>query len=634
MVKSISLSLPVFPIDCYPMRRVFKVLLRLGLLLFLVVLLFAMTIQWWAPAAFNKFVPDLLLGAGFSKAELSLDRVGLSRSAMTLDDLRFRGYGIADTSLGFDYDLGRLRDGVVDRATLTEAKLKIDLDHRPPEAENPGAESGAFVLPKRFPITRTRLLDSELVFQGDEWARSFEMEGSILAEDGIFVDLAGGSEGMDFELRVESLWPELSGRATLDLSVGAPASWIELLRQESGFGIPENSEFTLGSLSTRTVADFSRLRLREWNTSATLEDATLSLKPIKISLDRLKLDARGKGKDPENIEAQLFGGYVEYEDLNFTFDESVALTKTVDQSIELSAVLANAHLSASAAELKSEKLAFSVSGHLPKSLRGMLSIQDGHLSWSGEAGVLTGLEGSVQLAALSPPRTDGGQTLQFKSIKQGSFTSGAGQVRFSYAETLHEEPPLSVEFEAPALGGNVRIVVRGRVFDSVSLSMRVYMEAVALTEVALIFPQFEGRIEGTASGVMEMGLENGRFILKPGSLQMTPDTVGRFEYKQQGWMTQDPNLNPEAFVKDLNIVEIMKNPKGASIITELALRDLTMSEFKLMVLDGDSGKRRALARIEGESTIKGVTIPVVLDVPIRGDLKETINAVLQFRSRM
>jgi hypothetical protein len=157
---------------------------------------------------------------------------------------------------------------------------------------------------------------------------------------------------------------------------------------------------------------------------------------------------------------------------------------------------------------------------------------------------------------------------------------------------------------------------------------------VELSELAALFPQFEGQIDGVASGELALRLEGKRIIFQPGGVQLVADTTGRFQYLRQGWLTQNPKLNPETFVAGRDILEIMRDPQGATTLTELALRDLDMSEFGLIVREARSGVPVIEARIKGSRTIKGITVPVVLEVPIRGDIEETLNAVFEFNAQM
>jgi len=304
------------------------------------------------------------------------------------------------------------------------------------------------------------------------------------------------------------------------------------------------------------------------------------------------------------------------------------------RKLSLSAELSDGSLTASAASLESTLLSVSVHGTLPDSLGALVGVKEGQVTWSEGGGRLTGLEGQFELASLQPLASKGQQTLKFASIEQGEFTTGSGQLRISYGGGSGGAPPLELEIATTALGGKVRILVDGRISETRSLSVRVFLDSVQLGEIAALFPQFDGRIEGLASGELALRLEGGQIILQPGGLQLVAGTTGRFEYRRQGWLTQDPRLDPEVFVSGRDILEIMKDRQGAPVLTELAMRDLKMSEFKFKIEEAPDGDQSLVAQIRGDRTIKGVTVPVVLDVPIRGDVKETINAVFEFNARM
>ncbi len=268
------------------------------------------------------------------------------------------------------------------------------------------------------------------------------------------------------------------------------------------------------------------------------------------------------------------------------------------------------------------------------SLEALVGVIGGRVTWSDGGGRLTGLEGDFELASLQPLASKGPQTLQFASIEQGEFATGSGQLRLSYASDRDGEPSLNLEITTTALGGNVRMVVDGRVRDPLALSIEVFLDAVQLEEIAPLFPQFEGRIEGVASGKLALRLQGAELFLLPGEIQLVAGTSGRFEYLRQGWLTQDPTLDPAAFLGERDILEIMKDSQGAQALTELAMRDLKMSEFSLKILEAASGNQSVVAKIKGNRSIKGVIVPVVLDVPISGDIEETINAVFEFNARM
>jgi hypothetical protein len=304
------------------------------------------------------------------------------------------------------------------------------------------------------------------------------------------------------------------------------------------------------------------------------------------------------------------------------------------RTLSLSAELFDGLLTAAAGSLESDSLSVSVQGTLSGPLGAVVAVKNGRATWSDGGGLLRGLEGDFELASLQPIASEGWQSLQFASIEQGEFSTGAGRLRLNYAGERDGVAPLRLEITTTALGGNVRIMVDGQVVDSLALSIRVLLDSVNLHEIASLFPQFEGRIKGVASGELALRMDGTQIALLPGGIQLVADTNGRFQYQRQGWLTQDPTLDPEAFVSGRDILEIMKDSRGAQVLTELALRDLKMLEFSLKVEESASGDQSVVADIKGDRTIKGVSVPVVLRVPIRGDVKETINAVFEFNARM
>lgn len=316
---------------------------------------------------------------------------------------------------------------------------------------------------------------------------------------------------------------------------------------------------------------------------------------------------------------------------NWQVDAKVSSNEA--RALSLSSELLEASLAASGVSLESERLTLSVEGTFPDKLKAVVGVSDGRISWSDGEGSLTGLKGEIKLASLMPLSSKGQQALQFASIEQGDFRAGSGSLLLDYALDRKEGSPMKLEMKTDALGGKVRIVVNGQLTDPLSFSVRAYLTSVKLTEVAALFPQFDGCIEGVASGELALRLKGNKIILQPGGLQLDEDTTGRVEYLRQGWLTQDPDLNPERFVSERNIMDIMKDPQGATALTELAMRDLKMSEFSLKIEKSDGGKQGVVAQIKGSRIIKGVTVPVVLNLPIRGDVQETINTVFEFNSR-
>lgn len=459
--------------------------------------------------------------------------------------------------------------------------------------------------------------------EAGEWEARAQLErvGVSMAEKGVT------AAGLALDIRGEGMEPEGFEFTLSQGTANHPSMALAF------------DQFTAQSAGAEQVM----MRLVGWGVEGESPDERLG--PVSLSAPDLELRLDGPwqvwepGFAPERMSGRV---KMESGSLSFfsrmgsaagTLQMEATLSTGSARELQLTANLQEADLMSSGVGLEAEALGVSVRGAFPDALEATLRLSQGDLTWSEAAGSMTGLRGTVRMSSILPPVTAGSQMLEFDSMQQGDFSMDTGRVRLSYQGTADVASPLKLEFNANALGGRVRLLVEGQLSSPLSLGLRMQMEGVELAQLAALFPQFEGEITGKASGEMAFRLEDKRLVLLPGGLRLTPETTGRFKYTRQGWLTQDADLNPEVFVKDREIVDIMHDPKGASVITELAMRDLAMSEFTLRLLDEKSGDVRVKAQIKGSSLVKGIEVPVVLDVPIRGDVKEAINAVLKFNAR-
>lgn len=264
---------------------------------------------------------------------------------------------------------------------------------------------------------------------------------------------------------------------------------------------------------------------------------------------------------------------------------------------------------------------------------GML-LDNASATWNNDAGRLEGLSGWVYPVNLTPPSVDVPQSLTFEKFTQGKLAVEGGEITVTrYAPVaLGETPRVDAKISANALGGGLLITFNGTVAPR-KLNVRANMDSVELEALSALLPKFEGKISGKVSGQLGVQFIGDNKALIPGVLEMTAGTTGRFQFTKQGWLTQDPKLNPEEFVKGKDIVKLMQTPNAASIITELAMRDLKMTKFRLEIFK-PGAPLPAEILIEGTGQIKGVDIPVVLTIPIRGELLETLNLALNFQSKL
>jgi len=378
------------------------------------------------------------------------------------------------------------------------------------------------------------------------------------------------------------------------------------------------------------------LQLSDWELSGRTPMASLG--DFSLEAGKAELNVNGDWKvweaplDPAGISARLvvepapfdfFSGMGSvsgelFLDAGVTAGETRFFTAMAD--------LIDADVALAAGGLTGERVELRVNGAAPDALTARVGLTAANLNWGGGKGRLNQVDGAIQLASLMPLKTDGTRTLTFESLEQGEVALGAGEMALDYE--AGRESPLDLTFTLAGLDGEVTVSVRGDPQPPFRLNLEAQFDRVQLQEIADLLPDFDGSVTGEVSGKLAMGLDGKRIILKPGGLRLTPGTTGRFQYTKQGWLTQDPNLNPETFVRGKDLVTVMKDPQGAMVVTELALRDLKMTGFSFEMLPAGSGGKRAVVKIEGEGAVKGVAVPVVVDVPIRGELKEYINVIL------
>jgi len=281
--------------------------------------------------------------------------------------------------------------------------------------------------------------------------------------------------------------------------------------------------------------------------------------------------------------------------------------------------------------LDAERLKAEVSGSWPGDLWAKLSLDAGELSWGQGSGLLEGLSGALDAVSLTPVSISQPQTLTFDRFQQGELTASEGKVSVTY--TPQQKPAFLIKLEALALEGRMDVTVTGSSVSPLTVDINARFDRVSLESLAALLPDFDGRITGTVSGNLAIRLDNGKLVLKPGYLQLTPNTSGRFQYFQQGWLTQRPDLNPEEFVKSKDFLALMQDSQKVTTVVEYAMRDLLMTSFRMDVLKTGVQKPVEIV-ISGEREVKGVKIPVTMNIPVSGDVKETLNIVLKLQSKM
>jgi hypothetical protein len=108
---------------------------------------------------------------------------------------------------------------------------------------------------------------------------------------------------------------------------------------------------------------------------------------------------------------------------------------------------------------------------------------------------------------------------------------------------------------------------------------------------------------------------------------MVPGTEGKLRYEKAGWMTGKPELDVVALSEKLRIDKLLRREDSAGILVELAARNLTVTKLRIALFQKEMTDREGQIELEGFSLLEKTKIPVVLTVPLRGDLQETIRVL-------
>lgn len=664
------------------MRRIGRYLRWGFLLLALLVVGALLTLSWWAPPTANAFLPSVLRRTPVEEAEISIQHIGLTQSRIEISHAVVGAVSVEDASVQIGYSVDQLQRKRVDEVTVLHPDVKVDLKELLAQLRQPKDQNAQpFAFPEPLPLFELNLSDARVQLQGSQWQREFTLSGQATSNELTRINLQGEGGGDRLSLRGVGNLATATARFQAALTMEDLAGWLPLARE---FKAPLPG--WLDSLSVKNVHLRAGAQLRDGILEPTsvevqIDQSSASYDQLNVKLGKASLKSKDdsglsaslsdwsiKGKTPVvklktvsisggELQGQLVGPWTQLAH-GFNADQyGVQLEHakapvsiftgmgSLTGNIQFSAKVGEgarrsveASLSAEPGEaafggflLDAKQFQAGVTGSWPDELMASFALEPSTLTWGEGVGKLEGLAGAMERLTLVPFSAPHPQKLTFVRGQQGELIAHEGELTFSYQPGA--KPELKLDLQAQALDGRLKVKIQGSPLEPRSLEVRAQFDQVSLESLAALLPKFDGRVTGTVSGNLAFQFEAGKINLLPGYLQLSPNTTGRFQYYKQGWLTQDPKLNPEKYVQGKDLIKLMQDSKAASIITELAMRDLLMTSFRLDVLKSGA-KEPVIITIEGGSTVKGVEVPVVLNIPVSGDVKETLNLILKLQSKM
>lgn len=355
--------------------------------------------------------------------------------------------------------------------------------------------------------------------------------------------------------------------------------------------------------------------------------ASIPMKPVKITTERSDYTADGTVSIKADYKSETFTGEI---DVNL---ENIATAFYPDGT-------------------RIEKFNTTLHYKQDGAFTSKSTIQNGFLSWKENTGSLEGLNGQVDVNPLGPAYTSRPQHLTFAHLKQGDFEAHNGHIHFELNRTQDDLLQIDATVQADFLGGSLQVKTTTHLTTPIESKITLSFENVDLAKLAAFAPQFKGELSGRVRGELSVGLTGKQLKFYPSSITLMPGTEGKLKYLQKGWLTQDPSIDIDAIIEELNEDELMfflsQDSSAYShlsdkidfekvmtfwpqIITEISMRDLTLDTFEAQLYQPENLDRPVFIKIKGNSDIKGITAPVILDIPVHGPLEELINYVLHFQ---
>ncbi|MEM0967497.1 MAG: hypothetical protein AAGJ81_15220 [Verrucomicrobiota bacterium] len=263
--------------------------------------------------------------------------------------------------------------------------------------------------------------------------------------------------------------------------------------------------------------------------------------------------------------------------------------------------------------------------------------EDSRVFLDAEAKTFTWKQSDIFLTAFGfsgSMEIDPKKTSYFIASDSGSGVINGIEIEpFSFSADLSQESdaPFAVEVGASltAFSGEIDADVSLRFAETVDIEAKAAFHNLDLRTLNNHFAVFDGTVDAQVQGEIAFKRESGFVTVLPSLIEMVPDTIGRLSFTRAGWMTGDPELDPVKVAEGLRIDQLLSREDGTQILVELAARDLTVTLLRISLFQEDLDERQGEIKLEGYSMVKGTRIPLVLTIPLRGQLQETIRILLQ-----
>ncbi|MFK7909331.1 MAG: YdbH domain-containing protein [Akkermansiaceae bacterium] len=225
------------------------------------------------------------------------------------------------------------------------------------------------------------------------------------------------------------------------------------------------------------------------------------------------------------------------------------------------------------------------------------SLADGTLTMEDDGPVLEGLNGDIRLSSMKEKKTDGFHQVTAKKVK--AFDTEMTNLRLDYKMMPTGEVPLR-NVALNALGGVVWLDPFVLPEGDDNYQFKVRMKGLDLSQLAKLFPDFNGSITGKIDGLLPMQQINGDFRPVRGGMYLTPRSRAKLRYDAGDKFSGGLNPKTEEYKKMKMVEDSLKN---------LELRVLSIRMF-----DPRDRDKAIVLKLRGQAPSVPGSPPIILNI--------------------
>ncbi|MEM9226764.1 MAG: hypothetical protein AAGA45_02255, partial [Verrucomicrobiota bacterium] len=591
-------------------------------------LLGLLTAPWWA----RPLAADLLQGAleeyGFDNVTLRVTHLGLSRLVVEDVSASYARHSFTLQNLEAFYEPAQLLGGRIDSLYLSGLDAVLDFTPDIPATSKVPPTTQAISLPQALPLRQLVLTEATVRPRWGQESLDWQVEAQLLGRTQTQATFTAinGMTTIQGEMRLDL--PTGNGEGTLGLQASQLAGtltpylpWIEPALQ--------SHRVSASLLELDAAFSLEALQATDWVVMFAGSDLALALEARELVLEQLEAGASGRSRE-------LTAAWLSSTTGNFTDADSTLgwerLTLELRDGERLDLIMdapsySYADLSAALPE-----------GTLSAAIVGPLLTTSEAATWRYQAKLPpTPVQATWQEAQAAGD-------LRFDAEGEstgGHHTIGASALlsQFVYADVDFSDVQLQADYsadaatasldfraEAEALGGNIKARALSRLQPSFHTDVVLILDGISASDTVAYVPDFPGQLSGQLTGKIQASANQDQLLLHQGTINLEPGTPASLQLDPETRLLSGQTLQQLQTKTDgKRIDELFQLPGGETLVSELALRDLTLTSGYLTlqpVVDIDAP--RILIHLEGSSTVAGAEVPIVLDIPIRIDLESAL----------